>query len=151
MADSSDNDLINAAREARGNAYCHYSGYSVGAAIVDEHGHLHIGCNVENAAYPLGNCADAAAIAAMVLNGSGIRSRSCCRRGFIWTEEYRWLCVLDSERCRLLWRERDRHISPRHSRQRTVTEFALVGAYVLDMIVNILARTIRLVTYPVSA
>ncbi len=65
----SDDDLINAAMDARENAYCHYSGYSVGAAIIDDQGHLHVGCNVENAAYPLGNCAEAAAIAAMVLEG----------------------------------------------------------------------------------
>ena len=65
----SDDDLINAAKDARANAYCHYSGYSVGAAIVDDEGHLHVGCNVENAAYPLGNCAEAAAIAAMVMEG----------------------------------------------------------------------------------
>jgi len=64
-----DDDLINAAMSARENAYCHYSGYSVGAAIVDDQGQLHVGCNVENAAYPLGNCAEAAAIAAMVLEG----------------------------------------------------------------------------------
>jgi len=65
----SDDDLINAAKDARENAYCHYSGYSVGAAIIDNEGHLHVGCNVENAAYPLGNCAEAAAIAAMVMEG----------------------------------------------------------------------------------
>ena len=64
-----DDDLINAARDARENAYCHYSGYAVGAAIIDDQGHLHVGVNVENAAYPLGNCAEAAAIAAMVLEG----------------------------------------------------------------------------------
>lgn len=62
-------DLINAAREARRNAYNRYSNYSVGAALVDDRGHLHVGCNVENAAYPLGNCAEAAAIAAMVQRG----------------------------------------------------------------------------------
>lgn len=62
-------DLINAAKDARQNAYCRYSGYSVGAAIVDDNGHLHVGCNVENAAYPLGNCAEAAAIAAMIQEG----------------------------------------------------------------------------------
>lgn len=65
----SDEDLINAAKDARDSAYCHYSGYSVGAAIIDDQGHLHVGCNVENAAYPLGNCAEAAAIAAMILEG----------------------------------------------------------------------------------
>jgi len=64
-----DEDLINAAKEARKNAYSPYSGYSVGAAIVDDRGHLHVGCNIENAAYPLGNCAEAAAIAAMVQQG----------------------------------------------------------------------------------
>ena len=62
-------DLINAANEARKNAYSRYSNYSVGAAIVDDQGRLHVGCNVENAAYNLGNCAEAAAIAAMVQEG----------------------------------------------------------------------------------
>jgi cytidine deaminase len=61
--------LIDKAIEARQQAYCHYSGYSVGAALVDEKGDLHLGCNVENAAYPLGSCAEAAAIAAMVQSG----------------------------------------------------------------------------------
>ena len=65
----SDEDLINAAKDARDNAYCHYSGFAVGAAIIDDNGHLYVGCNVENAAYPLGNCAESAAIAAMVLEG----------------------------------------------------------------------------------
>ena len=65
----SDDDLIAAATDAREKAYCHYSGYSVGAAIIDDNGRIHVGCNVENAAYPLGNCAEAAAIAAMVLEG----------------------------------------------------------------------------------
>jgi cytidine deaminase len=64
-----DEDLINAARDARESAYCRYSGFSVGAAIIDDKGDLHVGCNVENAAYPLGNCAEAAAIAAMVMKG----------------------------------------------------------------------------------
>lgn len=64
-----DEDLINAAREARKNSYCRYSGFSVGAAILDDQDRLHVGCNVENASYPLGNCAEAAAIAAMVQEG----------------------------------------------------------------------------------
>jgi len=64
-----DEDLVEAAKDARKNAYCHYSGFSVGAAIIDDQGQLHVGCNVENASYPLGNCAEAAAIAAMVLGG----------------------------------------------------------------------------------
>jgi len=64
-----DEELIEAATHARQNAYCHYSGYAVGAAIIDDLGNLHTGVNIENAAYPLGNCAEAAAIAAMVLEG----------------------------------------------------------------------------------
>lgn len=62
-------DLINAATEAREQAYCEYSSYSVGAAIIDDQGRLHVGCNVENAAYNLGICAETAAIAAMVQEG----------------------------------------------------------------------------------
>ena len=65
----SDEDLISAATDARRNAYARYSNYRVGAALVDDRGHLHVGCNVENAAYPLGNCAEAGAIAAMVQEG----------------------------------------------------------------------------------
>ena len=64
-----DQDLINAAKEARKNAYSRYSGFSVGAAIIDDQGRLHVGCNVENASYPLGTCAETAAIAAMVQEG----------------------------------------------------------------------------------
>ena len=64
-----DEDLIGAATEARDKAYCRYSDFKVGAAIVDDEGQLHVGCNVENAAYNLGNCAEAAAIAAMVQAG----------------------------------------------------------------------------------
>ena len=65
-------DLVNAAIEARENAYARYSGFRVGAALIDDQGRLHVGCNVENAAYPLGSCAEAAAISAMVQEG-GVR------------------------------------------------------------------------------
>ncbi|MFK7867566.1 MAG: cytidine deaminase [Alphaproteobacteria bacterium] len=51
------------------NAYAAYSNFKVGAVIEDEHGAHHLGVNVENAAYPLGSCAEAAAIAAMVQAG----------------------------------------------------------------------------------
>ena len=65
----SDKDLIAAATEARGNAYDRYSNFAVGAALVDERGRLYVGCNVENAAYPLGTCAETGAISAMVQEG----------------------------------------------------------------------------------
>lgn len=64
-----DERLIEVARNACRNAYAPYSGFSVGAAVLDEIGRIHIGCNVENAAFPEGTCAEANAIAAMVVAG----------------------------------------------------------------------------------
>ena len=61
--------LLQAATEVRLNAYAPYSRFKVGAALMSTTGHLHIGCNVENAAYPEGTCAEAGAIAAMVASG----------------------------------------------------------------------------------
>jgi cytidine deaminase len=61
--------LIAAAVAARAKAYAPYSRFLVGAAVKDETGAVHPGCNVENAAYPQGTCAEAGAIAAMVLAG----------------------------------------------------------------------------------
>lgn len=50
-------------------AYAPYSNFQVGAAILAEDGNIYTGCNVENAAYPVGCCAEASAISAMVING----------------------------------------------------------------------------------
>ena len=61
--------LAHAAMAAMPKAYAPYSRFQVGAAILDEHGHIHTGVNVENAAYPQGACAEAGAIAAMVMAG----------------------------------------------------------------------------------
>ena len=63
------NSLFDAARAVRDRAYAPYSGFQVGAAILTRSGHTYIGCNVENAAYPSGTCAEQAAIAAMVAAG----------------------------------------------------------------------------------
>ena len=60
---------IAATKEAMNKAYVPYSNYQVGALIVTKNGNTYSGCNVENASYPLGNCAEAAAIASMVLAG----------------------------------------------------------------------------------
>jgi cytidine deaminase len=61
--------LVAAAQAARAHAYAPYSRFAVGAALLDEQGRIHAGCNVENAAYPEGLCAEAAALAHLVLAG----------------------------------------------------------------------------------
>ena len=61
--------LFDAARAAQVNAYAPYSGFNVGAAIRTPKGAIFSGCNVENAAFPQGACAEAAAIGAMALAG----------------------------------------------------------------------------------
>lgn len=62
--------LIDAAKAVRQNAYAPYSGYKVGAALIDDTGALHTGCNVENSAFPEGTCAEANAIGSMIAAGS---------------------------------------------------------------------------------
>ena len=62
--------LINAAIAAREKAYAPYSAFKVGAALLDELGNVHTGCNVENSAYPLGFCAEANAIGSMINSGA---------------------------------------------------------------------------------
>jgi cytidine deaminase len=59
--------LLAAARAARAQAYAPYSKFAVGAALLDEQGRIHAGCNVENAAYPEGLCAEAVALGHLVL------------------------------------------------------------------------------------
>ena len=61
--------LLAAARLARQQAYAPYSNFAVGAALLDESGRIHAGCNIENAAYPQGQCAEASALAHLVLAG----------------------------------------------------------------------------------
>ena len=62
-------ELFAAATAAQANAYAPYSRFKVGTALRSERGAIHAGCNVENAAYPQGSCAEAGAIAAMALAG----------------------------------------------------------------------------------
>jgi homotetrameric cytidine deaminase len=61
--------LIDAARAVMAHAYAPYSRYAVGAALRAQDGSIHVGANVENAAYPQGQCAEASALGALVAAG----------------------------------------------------------------------------------
>lgn len=61
--------LKEAAMAVRENAHAPYSNFKVGVALMSTSGAVYVGCNVENAAYPEGTCAEAGAIAAMVAAG----------------------------------------------------------------------------------
>jgi cytidine deaminase len=77
---ATDNALVAAARAAREHAHAPYSRFKVGAALLDEHGRIHAGCNIENAAYPQGLCAEAVALAHLVMAG-GTRVRAAAVAG----------------------------------------------------------------------
>lgn len=62
-------ELFDAALAVQANAHAPYSGFRVGAAVRTDSGRVFTGCNVENAAYPQGSCAEAGAISAMVAAG----------------------------------------------------------------------------------
>ena len=64
--------LFEAAKKARENAHAPYSKFHVGAALRTASGAIYSGCNVENAAYPEGTCAEAGAIAAMAAAGERV-------------------------------------------------------------------------------
>jgi len=62
-------DMIAAARAVREKAYAPYSNFQVGACVRTKSGTLYSGANVENAAYPQGQCAEASAIGNMIAGG----------------------------------------------------------------------------------
>ncbi|MGE5543743.1 MAG: cytidine deaminase [Bacillota bacterium] len=65
-----DLDLLKMAQEAREHAYAPYSGFKVGAALLDTKGKVFTGCNVENASYGLTICAERAAVSKAISEGS---------------------------------------------------------------------------------
>ncbi len=69
LSDEDERLMVQVAREARLRAHAPYSHFAVGAALMDEHGRVHAGANIENAAYPQGLCAEAAALAHLVVAG----------------------------------------------------------------------------------
>lgn len=62
-------ELCRLADEARKNSYCNYSGFSVGAALLTANGRVYKGCNIENASYPAGICAERTAFCKAVSEG----------------------------------------------------------------------------------
>jgi cytidine deaminase len=69
MAEEKVAEMLAAARGAMARAYAPYSNFPVGAALLGANGRIYAGCNVENAAYPQGCCAETSAISAMVADG----------------------------------------------------------------------------------
>ena len=69
MKEWSREELVAHAAQARKHAYAPYSGYTVGAALLAESGRMYTGCNVENAVYPLGTCAERVAVVKAVSEG----------------------------------------------------------------------------------
>lgn len=64
--------LFKMAQEAAAKAHAPYSKFNVGAAIVTDDGRHFAGCNIENASYPEGWCAETTAIGHMVMDGGGV-------------------------------------------------------------------------------
>lgn len=62
--------LVDAAEEALANAYSPYSHFQVGAALLDDHGVIWSGCNIENAAFSPGTCAERTALYKAVSEGA---------------------------------------------------------------------------------
>ena len=69
MDEALQSELLATARAARAAAYAPYSNYLVGAALLAEDGRIFGGCNVENAAYPQGVCAEGGALSMMISAG----------------------------------------------------------------------------------
>jgi cytidine deaminase len=73
--------LRSAAVEAAQSAYCPYSGLQVGAAAVCDDGRIVTGCNVENASYGVGLCAECTMAGQLQLTGGGRFVAVACRSG----------------------------------------------------------------------
>lgn len=72
------NDLLESARAARRNAYAPYSRFPVGAAATADDGRIVSGCNVENASYGLGLCAECGLVSALHSTGGGRLRQFVC-------------------------------------------------------------------------
>lgn len=70
-------DLFEAALSARSKAYVPASNFPVGAAIRGQNGKIYAGCNIENAAYPEGWCAETSALSHMIMDGEQSVTEVC--------------------------------------------------------------------------
>ena len=69
MRNEQEERLIKAAKEARQQAYAPYSDFKVGAALLTKEGEIYTGCNIENSAYSVSNCAERTAVFKAVSEG----------------------------------------------------------------------------------
>lgn len=74
MISLEDKQLLEHALEARNRAYTPYSHFNVGAALLGNDGKLHLGCNIENAAYGPTNCAERTAVFRAIADGHAPQS-----------------------------------------------------------------------------
>ncbi|MEU1119408.1 MULTISPECIES: cytidine deaminase [unclassified Streptomyces] len=80
-ADADWDALREAAREAMSRAYAPYSGFPVGAAALVDDGRTVSGCNVENASYGLGLCAECGLVSQLQMTGGGRLTHFTCVDG----------------------------------------------------------------------
>ncbi|KUF17837.1 cytidine deaminase [Streptomyces silvensis] len=80
-ADADWDALREAARDAMSRAYAPYSGFPVGAAALVDDGRTVTGCNVENASYGLGLCAECGLVSQLQLTGGGRLTHFTCVDG----------------------------------------------------------------------
>ncbi len=89
--------LRRAALEAMGRAYAPYSQFPVGAAALVDDGRVVVGCNVENASYGLGLCAECGLVSSLHASGGGSLVAFAC-------VDFRGALLMPCGRCRqLLW------------------------------------------------
>ena len=81
MTDIDWDELRQVATEAMERAYAPYSRYKVGAAALVSDGRIVSGCNVENASYGLGLCAECTLVGQLRLSGGGALVAVACRSG----------------------------------------------------------------------